>query len=267
MIFKELGEYEQSLASLKSALELRIQSLGPKHLDISESYHEIGSVYSFLEKYDKSIKYFQKALKIQLKFFNENIPNVLRSYHNIGFCYFCFGKHKKALSYYKKSLKIKLLEKEDRYPDFITTYNEIGFTFHELKRYQKALIFFQKALKIRLKDQEKKSQTLTEYGSAASLEDPPTQKDKAVKFEKIDLQDSNIPVVIDAYFKISLAYDELEDKDKAAKFFKMGYDMQLQIPSKETKPLDSYQKIVKVEVDKYKKLVNFRRTPFVESLQ
>ena len=58
-MYDALGELEQAKDYHQRALEIKINTLGEKHIDVAASYNNLGSVYTALGKLEQAQYYHQ----------------------------------------------------------------------------------------------------------------------------------------------------------------------------------------------------------------
>jgi tetratricopeptide (TPR) repeat protein len=104
------GNHKEAIKYYKESLEID-EKLGNEK-DISNSLHQIGSLYHDIKKEDEAIIYHQRALEIREKIGDR--LGVSYSLNQIGLVFHKKGDLPKALKYYKKSMRIKKELKDRR---------------------------------------------------------------------------------------------------------------------------------------------------------
>ena len=98
------GENKKGIAFYHEALNARLATLGPGHLDVAEAYDNLGDAYYNKRDYDKAIACYNKALDIRLEKLGEGDFDLVDSYNNLGDAYEKKGAYDKAIAYYNKVL-------------------------------------------------------------------------------------------------------------------------------------------------------------------
>jgi len=84
-IYKKLGDYENAMAYLQKALNIRLN--GPyntMHHYVAETYNNIGTVFLEMGEYPKAKLYFEKGLRMREKLFKEPNQELAESYINLS---------------------------------------------------------------------------------------------------------------------------------------------------------------------------------------
>ena len=66
LIYKHLGDLEQGKEYQQRALKIKLDKLGPEHVDVATSYNILASIYQDLGDLEQAKEYQQRALKITL---------------------------------------------------------------------------------------------------------------------------------------------------------------------------------------------------------
>ena len=62
-----LGDHEQAKEYYERALSIKLKKLGPDHLDVALTYHNMGLLHHHLGDHEQAKEYSKRALSIQLK--------------------------------------------------------------------------------------------------------------------------------------------------------------------------------------------------------
>ena len=65
MIYRDLGDFNQAKEYQQRALAIRLEKLGPVHVDVATSYSELALIYMGLGDFDEAEGYQQRALDIR----------------------------------------------------------------------------------------------------------------------------------------------------------------------------------------------------------
>lgn len=147
--FGQSNDYKKALETGETALSLYQKVYGDNHLNVANTYNNVGDLYQRLGDYKKALNYVQKALIIKRDIYPENHQSMAISYNNLGAAYSGLENHRKALEFSKKALEIlcNCLGKND--PDVALSYNNVGVIYLGIGDYQDALYYSKEALTIR----------------------------------------------------------------------------------------------------------------------
>ena len=67
VVHDNLGNYDQAKDYHELALNSREKNLGPEHVHVATSYHNLGLVHDNLGNYEQAKEYHELALKIRQK--------------------------------------------------------------------------------------------------------------------------------------------------------------------------------------------------------
>ncbi|OJW71117.1 MAG: hypothetical protein BGO68_04705 [Candidatus Amoebophilus sp. 36-38] len=141
--------FEQALKYNRQALEMR-QALYPgNHIQVAESFNNLGRIYKALGNYQEALKYFERALEIRQELYPGNHTEVAESLHSLGRVYRGLGEYQKALEYSKQALEMWQALYPGNHPQVADAFNTVGSAYKALGQYQEALKCYQQALEIR----------------------------------------------------------------------------------------------------------------------
>ncbi|XP_046855921.1 serine/threonine-protein kinase/endoribonuclease IRE2-like [Xenia sp. Carnegie-2017] len=93
----------------EKALKIRKRSLGPNHIRVAASLHNLGLVFEKTGKYDEAKVVHKKALEIRKQSLGPNHVDVAASLYNLGIVLEKTGKQDKAIKIFEKSLEVRKL--------------------------------------------------------------------------------------------------------------------------------------------------------------
>jgi tetratricopeptide (TPR) repeat protein len=123
-VLKELGRYEDALASYAQALRI-----AP---DYFEAWNNQGVALRHLERADEAVVSFERAIALR--------PAVAEVHNNLGLALHALGDDEKALDAFAVSLRLD--------PQSAHAAMNMGVSLYELKRYDEALASLMRALEI-----------------------------------------------------------------------------------------------------------------------
>ncbi|MDR2147932.1 MAG: tetratricopeptide repeat protein [Tannerella sp.] len=225
--FYELADYLRALKYHEKALDIRKKVLDKKHLNTSNSYHEIGLVYNAQGDYDRALKYYGKALAIYKKVLGTGHSYTATTYNNMARVYNAQGDYDRALKYYGKALAIveKVLGTE--HPYTATTYNNMALVYDAQGDYDRALEYYKKAEFIRENVLgTEHPDTATTYNNMASVYYAQGDYDRALEYHKKALVirekvlGKEHPDTANTYNNMAGDYYDQGDYDRALEYYK-----------------------------------------------
>ena len=65
-------------------MSIQLNKLGPDHVDVAKTYHNMGILHYDLGEHQQAKEYYERALSIKLNKLGPDHVNVARMYHNMG---------------------------------------------------------------------------------------------------------------------------------------------------------------------------------------
>jgi len=133
----ELKRYEESLPTLKEALQLHVQALGPHHADVTGMMMNLATNHELIGEDDEADKIYQRAMRLAKGSDNETTQDA-QLLGRYGKLLYKMGRHEEALDSARGALGIwrHLRYKAD---DMVyTTASTLGVTLHALGRHDEA---------------------------------------------------------------------------------------------------------------------------------
>ena len=155
--FQQLGqicnkhcEFEAAKDYFDCVLAIRLENLGPEHVDVATAYNNLGNVYSDLGDLKQAKYCYDRALTILFEKLGPEHVDVASSYNNLGIVHKELGELKKAKDYYDRALAIRLEKLGPEHIHVATSYNNLGNVHKELSELKQAKDYYDRALAIRL---------------------------------------------------------------------------------------------------------------------
>ena len=64
---KDLGDHQQAKEYYERALSIQLKKLGPDHVDVARTYHNMGTLQKDLGDHQQAKEYYERALSKGLK--------------------------------------------------------------------------------------------------------------------------------------------------------------------------------------------------------
>jgi tetratricopeptide (TPR) repeat protein len=142
-----LGDSEKALASLHTALKLRLQVLGAHHIDVATSWNNIGRVHFQQGAYKNAMEAYQQALTIRRAVLGTSV-DVAATVFNMGQAHHQLAERLEAMKMYKEFLNLAKSHFGEYHRDIAIVMTCIGQVYHEEKQLQDAIGAFQEALRV-----------------------------------------------------------------------------------------------------------------------
>lgn len=224
-IYKDIGEYEESLNYQEKTLKLSEEILGENDLNLSARYSNISVIYRIMGKLSEALNYQEKALRLAEKMLGENDPDLATIYNNMSTIYLAMVKLPEALKYQEKALKLRKKILRDKHPDLAQSYNNISMIYQHMGKIHEALNYQEKALKLRKEllgdnhpDSAQSYNNIANiYRSIGELKKALNYQEKAIFLMKKILGDKH-PELATSYLNIANIYRDLKDFRKEKEY-------------------------------------------------
>ena len=77
-------QHQQAKEYYKRALSIKLNKLGPNHVDVAITYHKMGNLHEDLGEHQQAKEYYERALSIQLNRLGQDHVDVACTYHLLG---------------------------------------------------------------------------------------------------------------------------------------------------------------------------------------
>jgi len=150
IVLQNLGDYHQAKEFCERTLAIRLQKLGPHHVNVATSYDNLATVLIDLGDLKQAKDHQERALAILLEELGPHHTDVAGSYNNLAFVLCALGDLKQAKEYYKHSLAICLQKRGPHHVNVATSYNNLAMVLRDLGDLKQAKEYHERALAIRL---------------------------------------------------------------------------------------------------------------------
>jgi tetratricopeptide (TPR) repeat protein len=194
-----------------------LELLGPNHIDVAFSWHDLAVANRKVGLVDESIRCRKKALEIFIKKYGMVNPNVATEYNGLGVVYQDKGLLEKAFEFYNKGLEIKLKTLGENNPDVAYSYDNFALYYAAKNDYNKAIEYQKKALDIRLASfGAKNREVATSYFNISNFYNNLALYDKAIEYQKISIETLKSDSVKNSY-PLAIFYSGLSESLSAKK--------------------------------------------------
>ena len=152
VVYSEMNEYEQALASLKQCLRIRGAIHGEEHILYAQSIQKIGDVFLGMSDYTEAMESYNWAMDvmhIEPSHHRVDIGDIL---DNMGNIHYSKGEVPEALRCYQDALRSKKVELGDDHPELAVTYQHIGNCLSDQGDTDEAIAHFEEAIRLKQLD-------------------------------------------------------------------------------------------------------------------
>ena len=230
---RELGEYDQAIASYTTSKNKAFQNFGNIHKGVAQANNDLGLCYWRKGELETAEKFFSEALATRIQLLGEQHSKVADSYNNLGNCAFDRRDLNTARNYYEQSLQIREQVLEDNHPDIASSYNNLGSCYRYAGRFEEAIAYYTKSLEIRktkLGEQHPKvAQSSNNLGQCYEQMDA---LELAIDFftQSIQIYEANEmqahPDMATSYLGLGASYSKFGNHQSALKQFELALKIQ-----------------------------------------
>ncbi|CAB4002006.1 Nephrocystin-3, partial [Paramuricea clavata] len=152
IVYHHMGELEQAKNYHQRAMEIREKKLGSNHVDVANSYNNLGTMYLDMGELEQAKNYHLRAIEIQEKKLGSNHVDVATSYNSLGTVYRHMGELEQAKNYHQRAVEIQEKKLGSNHVDVANSYNNLGTVYRHMGELEQAKDYHLRAIEI----QEKK---------------------------------------------------------------------------------------------------------------
>jgi len=146
-VYCSKGNLGAALISFNEAMEMQLKALGPDHLEVAKTLHNIGVSHRHSKDLDQALEYYHKALRIfEMNLGREHLDTV-RTLHNIGGVYRRQKKYDEAMSCFRDVLKVRRTQLGDNHPSVSITLVSIAAVLRRSGKVEEANTYYSEAMK------------------------------------------------------------------------------------------------------------------------
>ena len=145
-----MGEFSKAKEHGQQSLDIRLNALGPTHVDVATSYNNLGLVYQKMGQLEQAKDYHQRSLDIKIKALGSTHVDVATSYNNLGLVYGKMGQLEQAKDYHQRSLDVQINALGPTHVDVATSYNNLGLVYQKMGQLEQAKDYYQRSLDIKI---------------------------------------------------------------------------------------------------------------------
>jgi len=142
------GNFQQAESHYQRALNIREGALGPDHIQLANTLHNLGILRYNQSRYPEADSLHHRALRIREQYYGPRHPEVARSLNALGVLYWAQGRYDVAEHYYQQSLVIWTETLGPNHRRVADCLNNLGNLYWQQGRYAEAEIQYRLSLNI-----------------------------------------------------------------------------------------------------------------------
>jgi len=130
----------------QQALAIRLDILGPNHVDVATALNNIGRIHVQLDEFDQALEYYEDALRIRRSALGINSLDYAATAFNAGQSFHQQGEFTRAAELYYEFLRVALMKFGHSHRDVAVVLSGIAQIHQEKREYDKALELYEASL-------------------------------------------------------------------------------------------------------------------------
>ncbi|ETO07046.1 hypothetical protein RFI_30346, partial [Reticulomyxa filosa] len=191
---------------------LRFQTVGPQHITLATSYHNLGLLHLKRKHFEDAIKSYKLAVNIRQTNHDDNDNNMADSLHQLAYCYELKRDFRQAIYNYQYCFRIRRKLEERQSGKLIPLYETLGKLYFEIKEYKKSIDCYHNAADW--------------YFNLENFEKSIEYNKKALDIGKQKFGRNNLNVAITCY-NLGFSYNRKGDHRKAVHWFSESLNIRL----------------------------------------
>ncbi|MEM9773716.1 MAG: tetratricopeptide repeat protein [Chloroflexota bacterium] len=171
--FRQMGDYQGASEYFRKALDIWLETAGPKHEHTAEGYLNVGKILRDLGQLDHAESFLKKALDLRLEILGDQHPQTAEAYNEYGRLLFIQQDFDGAQSYLQQAVDVSMAAVGKFHASTADYLNNLGMIVCSAGECEKSLLFLQNALEIRQKifgkNNPRTALSLNNIGHALSL--------------------------------------------------------------------------------------------------
>jgi tetratricopeptide (TPR) repeat protein len=132
------GKLEQAEGIFKRVLQVRIQTLGPQHIDVGNTCMHLGRMYVQRGDHASAIKCLSRALPIAETHYGADHAHVGDVADQLAVCYYEAADYAKAEPLFWRAFKIKRVEQDTQSPELTSLLTKLADLYNKQGQYNMA---------------------------------------------------------------------------------------------------------------------------------
>ena len=145
-IYASLGIFARAEELARRALDLRIENLDGRGLEVSESYGQVGRLMAAQGDQEQAIEYLRLALEIRQAELSRPDSLLALTQSDLAWQLRASGKHEEAAQLFEEALAVQQQLLGDEHPDAASTLFGLAVSHHDLGQFEAAEEVFARAL-------------------------------------------------------------------------------------------------------------------------
>jgi serine/threonine-protein kinase len=145
-IYANLGMYPRARELARRGLDLRLEYLDDRSLEVSESYGQVGRLAAAQGDQEEAIELLRLALDIQTEELDRPDSLLARTQSDLAWQLRASGRHSEAAQLFEDALAVQQQLLGDEHPDAASTLFGLAVSHHDLGQFEEAEAVFARAL-------------------------------------------------------------------------------------------------------------------------
>jgi len=137
---------QKAMDLFQQALSIRIECLGPNHVDVATALNNIGRIHVQLDEFDRALGYYEDALRIRRTVLGVDSLDYAATSFNAGQSFHQKGELTRASELYHEFLRVALINFGHSHRDVAVVLSGIAQIHQEKREYEKALELYEASL-------------------------------------------------------------------------------------------------------------------------
>jgi tetratricopeptide (TPR) repeat protein/predicted Ser/Thr protein kinase len=145
VLLQDEGKLDEALRDINRSLELAQRALGRDHLQVGETYYELGNVYFDQASYDRALDSYQRCAEIEQRSLGADHPKMAANVYALANVYGATGDHERAVTMLERAVTMLERVRAD-HPFLVSFRSTLGSNLVALGRPREAVETLQLAL-------------------------------------------------------------------------------------------------------------------------
>ncbi|XP_046847440.1 uncharacterized protein LOC124441054 [Xenia sp. Carnegie-2017] len=233
-VLERFCNYKLATKVLNEITDIQTKVLGVDHIDVSNSYNELGVLLLKNGEYKNAKDFLERAMGFQAKTLGPDHVDIAETYNNLGSVYDYMGEYEKAKDFHERAMKIQTKTFAPDGVNIASTYNNLGSVYQNMGEYEKAKDFYERAMKIQTKTfGPDHVEIATTYNNLGLVYDHMGEYEKAKDFYERGIEIKTKAFgpdhvnITTTYNNMGSVYSKMGEYEKAKDFYERAIQIQL----------------------------------------
>ena len=235
IVHSEMSEFRHAQEYHERALAIRLQRLGPEHIEVACSYNDLATVLRDQGDLEQAKEYHERALAIGIQQLGAKHVDVACSYNNLATVVHDQGDLAQAKEYHDRALAIRIQKLGAQHVDVASSYNNLANVLSDQGDLAQAKKYHERALAIRLQKMGAQhvdvassynnlANVLSDQGDLAQAKEY-HERALAIRLQKLGAQHVD---VASSYNNLATVLSDQGDLDQAKEYYERALAIRIQ---------------------------------------